>query len=59
MLSTRVQQSPHLIELTWLEHDSRLARLAESVTHQIHEDYYCGSEFSEVDRKDHGYSGII
>ena len=53
MLSARVQQGSCLVELAWLEHDSRLARLVESLTHQIHEDYHYGSEFSEVDRKDH------
>ena len=54
MLSTRVQQSPRLVDLAWLDRDSRLARLVRSVAHQKTAKY-CGSELGEVYKKDHGY----
>jgi len=36
MLSVNVQQNPRLVELVWLEHSSRLTRLAGFIAHQIH-----------------------
>ena len=50
MLSARVQQSPRLVDLAWLDHDFRLARLVGSVAHLVHKDCWaCGSEEHDQD----------
>ena len=54
MVSTWVQQSPHLVELMWLEYDSRLARRAGFMVHQIHKrQLNVVAELSEVNRRDY------
>ena len=54
MLSARVQQSPCLVDLAWLDRNSCLTRLVGSwLIKSMKVVMYCSAELNEVDRRDH------